>query len=768
MRTPPVGRTVPALMIIALFAAACGDDGPTEPSVGQVEVTVGAAQIAVGQTTQATATVRDGDGNVLSGRPVTWSSSPAGLVTVDADGVVTAVATGMATITAESGGRTGSAQVEVLPASAVQISSISPAVLRAGEAATIEGEGFSSNPSSNTVTIGGERVNVTAATETSLQIAIPSDICLPSGSPAVQVRVGNQPSGAPTHAFENTSAPLALEVGRLHLISDAGALCVRLGATTANETYLIGVQSVSPSAARIDDVRIAAATGAATLAQADNATGRQERFTPPPHVPEEPLSPRGRRWALHREAEVALRQQESELLPLLLAESRFRRSAGHVAAAQSLPAGIKAGDTVTVRVPTLGNICNDYTEIRTVVRTLGERGIWLDDVANPPNGLTQTDFDMLSDVFDNRIWTTNVAWFGEPSDLDSNGRVAIVTTKEVNKAENTLGFVVSSDLLERTTCASSNIGEFYYARAADPTGQHGGEYTVEDAREDAVQLIGHEFTHIIQFSRRIFNPSATAFQTAWELEGQAVFAEEVNGHAATGRSSHQNYGFDVAFTGASDNAIPSEIAWYVAGFTDLALYYGFNVDGSGNRFRTQGAPEQCSWLARSGTTGGSVGPCVRGREVYGTPWSFFRWMTDHIGATYPGGPQAMHRDFIGDDVSGFATIEKVTGEPIRLLLAQWAATLYLDDRMGGLEERLTLPSWDLVDIFEEHLVEEARLLPRVRSFAGIDDVVRVRGGSTAYFRVSATGRPETHIRVRRQDGARLTDTPLQVWVVRMN
>ncbi len=46
-------------------------------------------------------------------------------------------------------------------------------------------------------------------------------------------------------------------------------------------------------------------------------------------------------------------------------------------------------------------------------------------------------------------------------------------------------------------------------------------------------------------------------------------------------------------------------------------------------------------------------------------------------------------------------IEDVLGEPIETLLAEWAATLYVDDRgVTGLPARLDFPSWNLRDIFE--------------------------------------------------------------------
>jgi hypothetical protein len=367
----------------------------------------------------------------------------------------------------------------------------------------------------------------------------------------------------------------------------------------------------------------------------------------------------------------------------------------------------------------------------------------------------------LSDRFDDQVWATDVAWFGQPTDYDGNSRVVIVVTKEVNREDGVLGFVAAADLAPRSMCPSSDFGEIYYGRAADPAGVHGEEYTVEEAQSDAVSLISHEFTHIIQFGRRLENPDALAFQTSWELEGQAVLAEEVNGHAASGRSGGQDYGFEVAFSGASQNAEPSDIAWYVGAFIDLAIFYGLNIDDNDQIFKTANAPEQCSWLGRRSEN--NDGPCLSGREVYGTSWSFLRWVTDHFAATTPGGAQGVNRAFIDGTVGGFANIVDVTATPIHQMLAQWSAALWLDGREIGMENRLTMPSWDLFDIFAG-LIQQAHLQPRSRGFGAFTDNVSVRGGSTAYFTISGT-RPATYVRFRRQGGAQLPNG-MQVWVVR--
>jgi len=147
------------------------------------------------------------------------------------------------------------------------------------------------------------------------------------------------------------------------------------------------------------------------------------------------------------------------------------------------------------------------------------------------------------------------------------------------------------------------------------------------------------------------------------------------------------------------------------------------------------------------------------------PWSFLRYLSDQYGSRFPNGEKGLHRALIDNDFSGFATITSVIGEPIDVLLARWAATLYTDDRVPGIDPKLTLASWNLVAI-ENRLVATARLAPRDRQFGAFTDNVAVRGGSTAYFTVAGAGRGPTAIRVRDASDGPLPNL-MRMWVVRM-
>lgn len=90
--------------------------------VGSVTVQPGATALTVGQTTTLTATVRDANGAVVTDRSVAWTSSSAAVASVSQDGVVKALGTGSAVISATSEGSSGSATVTVTVAPVASIS----------------------------------------------------------------------------------------------------------------------------------------------------------------------------------------------------------------------------------------------------------------------------------------------------------------------------------------------------------------------------------------------------------------------------------------------------------------------------------------------------------------------------------------------------------------------------------------------------------------------------------------------------------------------
>lgn len=135
------------LLLGLIFSPLACSSGPTAPPapppppppvpVATVTVEPGTSTLYPVQTVQLAATTKDANGNTLNGRSVTWGSSSTPVATVSTSGLVTAVAPGVATITATSENRSGTAQVTVLaPVSTVEVTPAADTLL-VGAATTL-------------------------------------------------------------------------------------------------------------------------------------------------------------------------------------------------------------------------------------------------------------------------------------------------------------------------------------------------------------------------------------------------------------------------------------------------------------------------------------------------------------------------------------------------------------------------------------------------------------------------------------------------------
>ena len=113
-RLTPVALAMTLVALATLFAA-CGGDDATEPPVATtLAISPSSAELSsLGETVQLTATVRDRNGQPIAGAPVNWATDATSVATVNGAGLVTAVDNGSATVTATSGGVSGTAAVTV-------------------------------------------------------------------------------------------------------------------------------------------------------------------------------------------------------------------------------------------------------------------------------------------------------------------------------------------------------------------------------------------------------------------------------------------------------------------------------------------------------------------------------------------------------------------------------------------------------------------------------------------------------------------------------
>lgn len=761
-------------------------------------------QVGTALTRPLAAQVTDQFGNGVAGITVNWTiasgagtlSSPSAVTDADGRASVTwtlGATPGAQTVSATAPAVAGATPVTFTAAAIrLRITGFSADTLVPGQTVTISGEGFGTSSAATTVTVGGLPSSILSVTDEQLRFIVPAP-CLPAGSQPVLVTVaaGTLPvQQRPFRPAAFTSVPL----GRQVVLSDPAQFCLQFAAQGADEAYLVGVLNLDETPTSVQPVRLIA-TGAAP------ATPLQAPFfvrvAPPVRTGREAArTPVDVLLDRHRASHALVRAADARLMHgRRVPASAYRRTAnGRLtsalapAEARQIPTPQAIGDSVDVRfLPLSATLCSQFITLRTVVRFIGQRGIWLEDVANPTGGFTAADWQQSSDLFDQQLYAQNVANWGPPSDLDNNGRIFIVTTRRINEfnsanAAGVLAFVRGDDFRPPTGtngCPGSNFGEVYYALAPDPQNVTGYRISVESARALQGILIGHEFTHILQYGQRPPVQGGAPFLSTWEAEGGATLTEQLIGFAIEGRDPAGNHGIGVAFSlDATGLAQPTR--WYNAIWSDLSQQFGYicNAVGSDGNCtapaKVPGAPEQCSFLSAYRDQGA---PCVGTRAVYGPPSVLLRYLIDQYGAGYPGGPTALQAALIrGSDV-GFANLSARLGVPASEFLPRFFAALYVDDRVPGLDPRLAFPSWNLQSIFEGSFTRtdgtifqrlaERRLVPAARSFGSFQDEIQVRGVASSYTLIGGANRPATALRVTAGDGVGVLPSTMRVWVVRV-
>src|SRR5256885_7769198 len=112
--SPAPTRTVLAVLAALGWLVGCSNDAqaPARP-VASVTLTPESATVFVAGTLQLSARLRDANGALLTGRPVTWTSDHAAVATVDPNGMVQGAGPGSAAVTATSEGVSAYATIRV-------------------------------------------------------------------------------------------------------------------------------------------------------------------------------------------------------------------------------------------------------------------------------------------------------------------------------------------------------------------------------------------------------------------------------------------------------------------------------------------------------------------------------------------------------------------------------------------------------------------------------------------------------------------------------
>jgi hypothetical protein len=295
---------------------------------------------------------------------------------------------------------------------------------------------------------------------------------------------------------------------------------------------------------------------------------------------------------------------------------------------------LSLGDVISLNVN--GTVsCSSPVYHGVKVVAIGTHAIILNDTLNPRNGFSAADFSRYAARFDTLVYPLDVANFGEPTDIDKNGHIAILFTRAVNEltparsASYVGGFAFSRDLFPTTktaraqACAASNEGEFFYMLTPDPLGTiNQNSRTTGFVDSVTTAVLAHEFQHIINSSRRLYVTSTPAFEDKWLDEGLAHVAEELLFYRESGLTPRSN--LDLAAARSTNN---------------IRVAFNNDMSGNGSRYKT--------YLERSAAN--SPYAPDDSLPTRGAVWSLLRYSADRLNATdgFTAGP--------GQVVSGAGT-----------------------------------------------------------------------------------------------------------------
>ena len=711
----------------------------------------------------------DPDGDALTYAAGTTDATIVLALVSGGDFGILGVSPGTATVTVTATDTDGlsasqSFQVTVQAQGAVNITQVEPPVLLEGAPATIRGSGFSNIPGNNTVLVDGLRATVTAASPTSLSITVPRADCLPPRQAELRVTASGSSHFRTVGVTPLSREDLDLPQG-YYAVTYAGNGCLHLPGDASGGDYLIGVVSTSEVPSSLTPVTMTSTPGDPTVladaAPANAAAGPQRERVAPTRLFAAGVAPVGtapmgttgvplhderaapeRDWGAHNRIMAENQELVRRLgpLPSALARSHQMRT-------------VSANDTLTLFAD-FERTCAASRQVRAVVRLVGDNAIWLDDVDNPSGTFTDSEFAQLDAFYASHVKDVHDGYYGPVSDVDGDGKILVLMTKEVNRRDGesyfTGGWVWPGDLYPSSQCPTSNGAEIFFGRVPDPDGQFGQVWSREMTLAYYPSLLTHEIAHLVQMNGVVFR---NADLTTWELEGGATLSEQLVAYRLFDHGSGRNLGYAEFGRG---------IDWYGEWASGLATFFGLDPSNETGSGRVRYAPEQCSWVGRPEE--GNDGPCKSAfRAVYDVPSVVLRYAMDRWGDDYPGGEQALMRRLTQSPRRGFAALADVSGWLVEQILADFYLALWLD--LNGVDA-YGMESWNLYDIWR-HFPEERWLWPYSSTFPAFQGTWSVRAGSTFYLRWTPSGaRGPTSLKVTSTSGSSVS-AHMSVWALRI-
>jgi uncharacterized protein YjdB len=680
----------------------------TRASIATITLVMASSQLGQGQSITAVPTVTDSTGKPVTDAAIAWSSSDQNVATVDSNGLVTAIGGGTARIDARAEGITGSITVTVVivPVATVTVS-LSNTTVNAGQA----GQASVVTRDAGWNTLFGRAIAWTSS-DTTVATISPSGLYTgrKAGTTTITATSEGKQGTATLTVIDLVAActgsvTIGLNVGEVQTLSAAQRSFFCISGAATSEYVVIPFNNSSVASNTVPIQLFGINTGAPAAISADLRRGS--------------LQTSGSSLSYVSNAgEVEFRRREyADLKPVLATLNRttMRFSKDIAPGAPSRITGIPAtpavGDIFPINANLLGNTCSD-AKVLHPARVVGvtPHVIVLADTLAPAGGYTNAEMAAFGQQFETTGYGLDTLNFGSPSDLDNNGRVAVVFTQGVNLIPVPAGVVVlglqaGRDLFPVSSCVGSNEGEMFYLPVPDLNRTLNGNYTSKATLANGVQgTLVHEFQHLINLGRRIYVNNASVPEDVWLNEGLSHIAEELLYYEVSGNSPRTNITVEqVRSTQAQLDAIN-----------------GYQVQNLGRLKSYMIAPETHSPYAQNDLL-----------ETRGAIWQLLRYAADRKGTN----ETAIWRALVNTTSAGQANFNAVLGD-IVTLTRDWAVAQYADDLGFGVSANYTNPSWNFRSLMP---AISSGVFPLLTRTLGPDPVdISLNGGSPSYLRFQIT------------------------------
>lgn len=532
--------------------------------------------------------------------------------------------------------------------------------------------------SATTDTAGLARTNVTLGSSAG-NVVVTATVANTALSTTFTVTAGTTTQS--TACSSGTAQTLA--VGGVLPLSSGTGVCISGG--SAGSQYALVAFYANPDSSQVTSVTVKSSGGAAAVSTADvspnfNAALGRGSMVARPRVNN-----------LQYAFDTRLRRMAQQRLArkVLAPHPRFTRSANAV----TVPSNPTIGSFYTLNANG-DDPCDTPINVTARVAAIGSSNIILADTANPSGGFTDAEYAAFATEFDTLINPLDVQNFGQPSDIDKNGKVLVLFTKEVNKLtpRNSAGvidgFFFERDLFPTTDtqqlegCPTSNVAEMFYVIVPDTAAKFSDARSKQDVLTGVPGTLAHEYQHLINAGRRLYvNSFQGFFEDVWLNEGLSHIAEELLYYKESGYAPRQNLGISQILATQHQDTV------YENDQIENLVRYELFIE----------KPNLTTVYAGNDSL-----------EVRGAIWNLLRYLADHQSTT---NDATTWQALVNTESHGQQNLANVFGSNYMSKIRSWATSVYTDDLPGVTDATYLEPSWNHRSIFP-HLQESGVPLNR--------------------------------------------------------